>query len=329
MNFQKIPSVRKIDAFLDTAFSRARKESDKSRMSFKDSKALSRIIKSRIAELKKIESAGEYLSSAFMDIVENFPSYNSLPMFYQEVFKCLFDVDEMRKSLAAVNWAAKTITKLQFDTVAKIKRCRILENMNKIRQGFYGRTCSIIEQVKKDLDGLETIRLKLREVPTVDLDNFTIAIAGFPNVGKSTLLSKLSSSKPKIADYPFTTKGINIGYFEFRNYKIQLLDTPGTLNRFQKMNDIEKLAYLTMKHAADMIIFIFDLTEEYSIEDQHELFKKVSAYEKDIVVYLSKRDVLDEETLDDFINKNKDLIICDIAMLEKIIIEKLRASQKK
>lgn len=51
-------------------------------------------------------------------------------------------------------------------------------------------------------------------MPTVDFDAISIVIAGFPNVGKSTLLTHITDAEPQVANYPFTTKGIQIGHFE-------------------------------------------------------------------------------------------------------------------
>ena len=77
-------------------------------------------------------------------------------------------------------------------------------------------------------------------MPTVDFDAFTVVIAGFPNVGKSTVLRRLTGAKPKVAEYPFTTKGIQIGYLETKWNKIQVIDTPGLLDRpIDQMNNIE------------------------------------------------------------------------------------------
>ena len=62
-----------------------------------------------------------------------------------------------------------------------------------------------------------------------------------------------------------------MGYLVKDKKKVQLIDTPGTLKRFDKMNVIEQRAHLAMKYCADMIIYIFDLTEPYPIEEQRKL----------------------------------------------------------
>src|SRR4030042_6532183 len=171
-----------------------------------------------------------------------------------------------------------------------------------------------MKQIKQELEILEISRKIIREYPTIKTDIFTVAIFGFPNVGKSTLLSKLSTSKPEIAAYPFTTKGINIGYAKQGSKKIQLLDTPGSLNRFDKMNNIEKQAHLALKHVANAVVYIFDLTEPYPLEDQEKLYQNLKKMEKPVVVYLSKADTLEGDVVENFKKKTK--AFTDVKKLE-------------
>jgi GTP1/Obg family GTP-binding protein len=77
--------------------------------------------------------------------------------------------------------------------------------------------------------------------------------------------------------------------------KIQVLDTPGTLDRFEKMNHIEKKAELAMKHCANKIVFVFDLTEPYPLKKQMDLYRKIKKYNVPVLVYLSKKDILKDK----------------------------------
>ena len=143
----------------------------------------------------------------------------------------------------------------------------------------------------------------------------TIAIMGFPNVGKTTLLYKLTGSKPEIKEYAFTTKGVNIGYFRTEKERLQMIDTPGTLARFDKMNDIEKIAVLVAKYLAEKFIYVFDLTEaSYPLSDQIRLFNDIKGYNKEIIVYLSKTDIIDLKKVKEFKLKNEKMIT-DVAEL--------------
>ncbi len=136
-----------------------------------------------------------------------------------------------------------------------------------------------------------------RDLPTVDDELFTVAIAGFPNVGKSTLLSKLTPAKPEIKPYAFTTKGLNAGSFEYRYNRIQVIDTPGTLDR-ENPNSIEVKAELTLRYLAKCIVYVFDPTEmTYPVEQQRALYKKTLDLDKPVLIYISKTDIAKEDAV--------------------------------
>jgi nucleolar GTP-binding protein len=89
---------------------------------------------------------------------------------------------------------------------------------------------------------------------------------------------KLSSGKPDVAAYPFTTKSVSVGHFFVRRIRYQILDTPGILDRpLVKRNKIEKQAVLALRHLAQATIFIMDPTEECgtTMEAQSKLLREV------------------------------------------------------
>ena len=234
-----------------------------------------------------------------MNVLKSYPSIDQLPEFYLELVKCTLDYPMLKKSLGAVNWAIKKTEEFFRIYSSKINKSRDLNKINQYRREYFGRFASFIRQIKDELAYLENARRVMKGYPTIKTSMKTIAIAGFPNVGKTTLLYKLTGSKPEIKDYSFTTKGINIAYYD----KIQVLDTPGTLNRFNKMNMIEQQAHLALKLVAEKIIYVFDLTEPYPLKDQVKLYKQVIKLGKPVIVYLSKTDILDAEIVKKFSKK--------------------------
>ncbi|MFT4297726.1 MAG: GTPase, partial [Candidatus Woesearchaeota archaeon] len=153
---------------------------------------------------------------------------------------------------------------------------------------------------------LDKARARIKELPNIKTSLPTVAIAGFPNVGKSTLLGKLTDSKPEIKSYAFTTKALMIGYAIKDEKKIQIIDTPGTLNRFEKMNKIEKMAHLCMKYSASAIIYVFDLSEiSYPVHEQIQLFNEAKKLNKEIYVYFSKSDILSKDLITKFMKESK------------------------
>lgn len=305
MSFQDIPQIEEPNFYLGVAFRRAKTKADLERQK----KRKDRLVKSKLVEEVKLQEISKSLQKQLNRIVDKFPIIDDLDDFYKELFKAMIDLGSIKKSLAAVKWASGRVDKLSKEYITKIRRCQELERVNKIRKEYYGRVSSFVKQIKKNLSFIEETRKIVKEFPVIKKKYDTIAIAGFPNVGKTTLLSKLTGSKPEINSYPFTTKGINIGYIASKYSKIQVLDTPGTLNRFEKMNSIEKQAVLAIQHLAKKIIYVFDLTEPYPMKMQEKLFKNIKGFKKPVLVYLSKTDVLEKEEIEEFGKKHKVLSV--------------------
>ncbi|KAK9906251.1 hypothetical protein M0R45_002678 [Rubus argutus] len=66
-------------------------------------------------------------------------------------------------------------------------------------------------------------------MPVVDLETPTLCLVGAPNVGKSSLVRILSTEKPEVCNYPFTTRGILMGHIILNHQTFQVTDTPGLL----------------------------------------------------------------------------------------------------
>ncbi|MFT4261365.1 MAG: GTPase [Candidatus Woesearchaeota archaeon] len=287
MDFQKIIQLREPDFYLDVAFKRSK------------------------GQPNQLEIFSNYLIDTFDKIVRSFPSFDNLSEFHKELVSNFFDYDLVKKHLGTLNWASQKIRTLQN---------QYKKSFNEDKKHFFGRASSVVHQIKPSLEYLENARKMLREFPNIK-DLYTVSIAGFPNVGKTTLLSKITSSKPEINSYAFTTKVINIGYIDRGLKKIQILDTPGTLNRPDKMNIIEKQAYLAMRYVTDLIVYIFDLTEPYTLNDQTKLFENIKKYDKEIVIYLSKQDLVGEK-FEEFSKKYNNKIITNPEELIDFIVKK-------
>jgi len=314
MAFQNIPPIEQYQFYLDIAFKRATKKADLARgKKTKEEK----IARSKRIELVRIDTINDSLNNKLRKIITSFPIMDELPEFYLELVKCSLDYAMLKKSLGAVNWLVKKINFFSREYSSKIKRTKDIRKINQYRRQYYGRISSLLKQIKNEFSYLEESRKIMKSYPAIKTGIKTICITGFPNVGKTTLLYKLTGSKPEINSYPFTTIGINVAYFKENKEKIQLIDTPGTLDRFEKMNNIEKQAHLAIKYLADSIIYVFDLTEPYPLEKQVKLYKNLESFKERIYVYLSKRDLLEKDKIKEFSKKFK---IKDIDELKKSLI---------
>ncbi len=312
MAFNNIKPVEKIDVYIKKSLNKADNKLDLLRKKTKGD----RLEKSKTLELRRLEIIRNYLADSLDYIVQSFPSINDLTEFYRQLIVATIGIEEIKKSFGALNWARKKIDVLFRQYSGRIRKAKETKSITRARKESQGRIFSVLKQVKKDFENLENARKTLVNLPVVKSGIFTAAIAGFPNVGKSTLLGKLSKSKPKVAGYAFTTKGIMVGYID---KQVQLLDTPGTLNRIEKMNWIEMQAYLAMKLASDMIIYVFDPTETYSLRKQEMLYRRVKKFGKPILAYISKTDVAEKERVDEL--KKRYDVFTDPEELKKKILE--------
>ncbi|MFH1174125.1 MAG: GTPase [archaeon] len=246
-----------------------------------------RLLKQR--HISAIDRMTQKAKSLLGNIIKNFPSIDNLNEFYQELIRSTVDYDLLKKSLASLNWAAKKEESFAKDYKRKVLRCTEEKEAYALRREHLGRFASVFKQIKKHLVYLERVRYVMQDYPTIKEGLFTIAIAGFPNAGKSTLLKKLTGANVEIAAYAFTTKRLNIGYFTAHHLKIQCIDTPGTLNRPEKMNKVEMQAHLAMKYVAELIVLVMDCTDD--AEKNTALLHALEKFDKPILIYQSKTDI--------------------------------------
>lgn len=297
MNFQTLPVVESSKALLDIAFRTARRKGQE-----RDLKG-SWIEIIRKKESLKIDIIQYALSSRLRIYLETFPKELELPPFYVRLLHLTVDYVTFKKSMGALSWAIQKLQFFQREYVARINKTSDAVKIRESSRQFYGRVSSILKQIDPNLEYLEHCRKIMKSYPDVK-DMFTVCVYGFPNVGKTTLLNKLTGTKAKTAAYAFTTKSINAGYFTIDDHTAQVLDVPGTLARPEKMNIIEQQAELVLEQLATVVIYVFDLSgySGYSLEKQEELFQKIGKHKK-VLVYVSKVDVTDPETLAEFPHK--------------------------
>ncbi|MBN2367399.1 50S ribosome-binding GTPase [Candidatus Woesearchaeota archaeon] len=314
MNFQSLKKIESHDFYLDVAFRRATKKVKEKTIREHD-----RLKKAKMLEEVRINTVRNTLTEPLNKILLNFPSLDNLDIFYQELIRCTLDYKDLKKSLGSVKWAVSKINLFSKEYLLKIKKSVDHGRIRKLRIEYYGRISSILKQIKKYLSYLEESRKIMKSYPAVKTSVFTVCIFGFPNVGKSTLLSRITDASPEINAYAFTTKRLNLGYINLPGNKIQIIDTPGTLNRPDKMNDIELQAYLVVKHLADLIVYVFDPTPGNDMKDQKSLLLNVAKYKKKVLTYLSKQDIADKKTIYEFQERFKEIIINPSVLKEKII----------
>lgn len=274
-----IPTVLSADEILDKAFKRASKI---------EHSGFTKLETVREINIAKLKSSSDTIVTTIGKYVKAFPSIGRLNPFYSELIDMAVGTDKLRKSLGAINWARGQVAKISKQAVRDISAAERIDWIDEIRRGAYGRISSVVKQVSKELDFLSAARNTIRKFPTVSPDSPTIVIAGAPNVGKSQLIGRISTAKPRVAVYPFTTQEISVGMFERKYRRYQVIDTPGLLDRpFDQRNAIELRAILALRHLSDAIVFVMDPSETcgYLMPDQEHLLHEIETEFKGVMIY--------------------------------------------
>jgi len=132
-----------------------------------------------------------------------------------------------------------------------------------------------------------------------------VGLVGFPNAGKSTLLSALTAAKPKIADYEFTTLKPNLGIVEYRDFRsFVMADIPGII---EGAAEGKGLGHYFLRHIERNSILLYlipadtpDVKKAFDILQQELIKYNPELLDKDYMVVLSKADLLDEELLEEY-----------------------------
>ncbi|PST81882.1 GTPase ObgE [Pedobacter yulinensis] len=128
-----------------------------------------------------------------------------------------------------------------------------------------------------------------------------VGLVGFPNAGKSTLLSVVSAAKPEIADYPFTTLVPNLGIVSYRNHKsFVMADIPGIIEGASKGKG---LGYRFLRHIERnaVLLFMVPADTHRTIAEEYEILKSElrdynpELMQKPHLLAVTKSDMLDEE----------------------------------
>ncbi|MGV3598425.1 MAG: GTPase ObgE [Bacteroidota bacterium] len=131
-----------------------------------------------------------------------------------------------------------------------------------------------------------------------------VGLVGFPNAGKSTLLSVVTAAKPEIADYPFTTLVPNLGIVKYRDYKsFVMADIPGII---EGAHEGRGLGHRFLRHIERNALLLFmipadskNIKEEYAILlNELEQFNTELLHKKRLLA-ITKTDMLDDELMEE------------------------------
>ncbi len=276
---ERIPTVLTAQEVLDKGFSRAAK------IDIYDPVRYHRI---RKTETARLASAVDTISDTLIRYPNAFPNLDNLRDYQTELLDILVGLPKLKKSLGSVKWAAETTKQIGREAKARIDKVRKDDGVDgffQARKWAYGRISSVVEEANEALAFIADTRDRIRILPTVSPDYGTVVIAGYPNVGKTSLLRQWTDSRAEVNSYAFTTKQAEVGHFISEDAMgvpttYQVVDTPGLLDRPEAdRNVVEQQAIAALRHAADAVLFLIDPTEMcgYDLGKQEALLEQVKS----------------------------------------------------
>jgi nucleolar GTP-binding protein len=161
---------------------------------------------------------------------------------------------------------------------------------------------TIMKRQNQNLLYLEQVRQHLSRLPSIDPNTRTLLICGFPNVGKSSFINKITRADVEVQPYAFTTKSLYVGHTDYKYLRWQVIDTPGILDHsLEERNTIEMQSITALAHLRACVLYLMDVSEQcgHSIEDQFALFNNIKPLfaNKPILVVVNKTDIVKIEDL--------------------------------
>jgi nucleolar GTP-binding protein len=209
----------------------------------------------------------------------------------------LYDRDHYKLALGQINVSKRLIDTLARDYVRLIKYGDSLYRCKQLKRAALGRMMTIIKRQKASLSYLEEVRKHLARLPSIDPNTRTLIVCGYPNVGKSSFMNKVTRADVEVQPYAFTTKSLYVGHMDYRYLRWQVVDTPGILDHpLDERNTIEMQAITALAHLQCSVLYFIDISEQcgFTIKEQVALFKSIMPLfaNKQLVLVVNKIDVV-------------------------------------
>lgn len=295
-NFKKIAVVPTAKDFIDIVLSKTQR---KTPTVIHPSYAISRI---RSFYMRKVKYTQQNYHDKMTTIITEFPKLEDIHPFYADLMNVLYDRDHFKLALGQINTVRHMVDNIAKDYVRLLKYGDSLYRCKQLKKAALGRMCTIMKRQKPNLAYLEQVRQHLSRLPSIDPNTRTILITGFPNVGKSSFINKITRADVEVQPYAFTTKSLFVGHTDYRYLRWQVVDTPGILDHpLEERNTIEMQAITALAHLRAVVLYIMDVSEQCgkTVEEQFALFGNIKPLfsNKPLIVVVNKTDIKTIEDL--------------------------------
>lgn len=297
-NFKKIMVVPPATSFIDIMLSRTQRKTPT--VVHKHYK-ISRI---RAFYMRKVKYTQQNFHDRLSQIIQDFPKLDDIHPFYADLINVLFEKDHYKLALGQLNMARHLIDNVAKEYVRLLKYGDSLYRCKQLKKAALGRMATIIKRQKDNLAYLETVRQHLSRLPTIDPYTRTIILTGFPNVGKSSFMNKITRAEVEVQPYAFTTKSLFVGHTDYKYLRWQVIDTPGILDHpLEDRNVIEMQAITALAHLRACVLYVMDISEQcgHTLEEQVHLYESIKPLfaNKPLMIVVNKVDIIKLDELDD------------------------------
>ncbi|XP_077472245.1 GTP-binding protein 4 [Stigmatopora argus] len=246
--------------------------------------------------MRKVKFTQQNYHDRLTQILTDFPKLDDIHPFYADLMNVLYDKDHYKLALGQINIAKNLIDNVAKDYVRLMKYGDSLYRCKQLKRAALGRMCTILKRQKSSLEYLEQVRQHLSRLPSIDPNTRTLLLCGYPNVGKSSFINKVTRADVDVQPYAFTTKSLFVGHMDYRYLRWQVVDTPGILDHpLEERNTIEMQAITALAHLRAAVLYVMDASEQcgHTLPQQLELFNSIRPLfaNKPLIVVANKCDV--------------------------------------
>lgn len=304
-NFKKITVVPNGKDFVDIILSRTQRQTP---TVVHKGYAISRL---RQFYMRKVKYTQQNFHEKLSTIIDEFPRLDDIHPFYGDLLHVLYNKDHYKLALGQINTARNLISKIAKDYVKLLKYGDSLYRCKSLKVAALGRMCTVIKRIGPSLAYLEQIRQHMARLPSIDPNTRTVLICGYPNVGKSSFMNKITRADVDVQPYAFTTKSLFVGHTDYKYLRYQVIDTPGILDRpFEDRNIIEMCSITALAHLRAAVLFFLDISGScgYSIAQQAALFHSIKSLfmNKPLIIVCNKTDL---QPLDGISEEDRKLVM--------------------
>lgn len=252
--------------------------------------------------MRKVKFTQSNWHDRLTTILEEFPKVDDVHPFYADLMNVLYDKDHYKLALGQLHTARNLIDKIAQDYVRLLKYGDSLYRCKQLKKAALGRMATLMKRQGPSLAYLEQVRQHLSRLPSIDPNTRTLLVCGYPNVGKSSFMNKVTRADVEVQPYAFTTKSLYVGHTDHRYLRWQVIDTPGILDRpLEERNTIEMQSVTGLAHLRAAVLYVVDVSEEcgYTIKQQASLFHSIKPLfaNKPVLIVCNKTDVRKYEDL--------------------------------